>query len=138
MKKLIYPIAAILALITVASFSSDDCRTTCAGKKTVKSHDHQTRTLNNDSKLPELSTVKSQMHQAVAIAGSEPVVYPLAGLENFDSSSKDSDIEIDNQFNREETTIEIPDLVYADEAVTVQFHVENGPVLGYQAKQAGH
>jgi hypothetical protein len=137
MKKLIYPIAAIFALVTVASFTSDHCRTTCAGKENVKSH-HKTRTLNNDSKLPEFSTVKSQVNQAVAIVGSESVVYPLAGLGTFDSLSKESDIQIDNQFIREETTIEIPDVVNADEAMTDQFHAENGPVLVYQAKQAAH
>jgi hypothetical protein len=138
MKKLIYPIAAILALITVASFSSDHCRTTCAGKETVKSHDHKTRTLNNDRKLPELSTLKSEMHQTVAIVGSEPVVYPLVGLGIFNFSTKESDIRIDNQFSREETTIEVPAVVNADEAVTVQFNTENGTNLAYQAKQAAH
>jgi hypothetical protein len=138
MKKLIYPIAAIFALISVASFSSDDCRTKCARKEAVKSHDQKTRASNNDSKLPELSTAKSQVHQTVAIVESEPVYYPLAGLVIFNSSSNESDIQIDIQFSREETTIEVPDVLDADEAVTYQFNAENGPELVSQAKQTAY
>jgi hypothetical protein len=66
------------------------------------------------------------------------VVYPLAGLIAFDSSSEESDIQIDNQFSREETTIEVPDLVNTDEALTDQFNAENGTDLVYRAKQASH
>jgi hypothetical protein len=138
MKKIIYPIAAIFALVTAASFSSDDCRDKCAGKEALKSRDHQTRVLYDHDTMPDKGVVKSQIQSNVAIAGTEPLADLLSGLKTFDPLILESDIQIDIQFNREETIIEVPDVLKADEAVTYQYNAENGTVLAFQAKQAAY
>jgi hypothetical protein len=138
MKKLIYPIAAIFALITVASFSSGDCKAKCTGKEAVRSQVHQTGNLHEQRKMHGISIEKGQAGQDIVVMTSEPVVNALAGFDMFDSLFLESDIRIDVQFSREETTIEVPDLVNADEMVGFQFNTENGAAVAYQAKPAAY
>jgi hypothetical protein len=138
MKKFIYPIAAIFALITVASFSSGDCRAKCTGKETLRSQVDQTGNLHAQRKMHSISIEKGQVGQDIVVMASEQVVSALAGFDMFDSLFLESDIQIDVQFSREETTIEVPDLVNADEMVGFQFNAENGAAVAYQAKAAAY
>jgi hypothetical protein len=125
MKKFIYPIVAILALVTVSAFTSHEFGTKCTGKEVRNSDGRLARHSGERHKVYEVTAASSQIRPVVENEDQKPLFFEIKRIEMFDSLVQGSDEQIDIQFNREEITIEMLNMADTDEMVNSQFIVDS-------------